>query len=235
MNAKTFTWRPSSALVVTATATLVLATVITLNWLNARRARVNAHVEIAAPQFAPMQAQRANAASQGSLPDGEVERLALRVREVSALLLGLNAVAANHQLQHRSLHHVEHLLNALVQAAPLPPGLERVAGQGAFVSKHATIYVRYRPQPFGLEIVSVGRELLDGPAVLGRMDAGAQPGAWLFIARKITGATIPAPFAPLEQVIALNWQSEPLREREGSAPELAQLQTWAESYAVANR
>lgn len=228
-------WRPSAAIVVTTTAAILIVSVGALNWLSARRARVRARVEIAAPQFSADQVVSPKHAAPGGLPDGEVERLALRVREVSALLLGLTATAARQQLQQRPLPHVEALLAALTLAAPLPPGLERVPGQGALVAPHALLYVRYRPQPFGLEVVSVGRAPLDGPAVLGRIEASHQAGAWLFIARKISGVTIPAPFAPLDEVAALNWQSEPLREREGNAPEFTQLQTWAQSYAVVNR
>ena len=126
------------------------------------------------------------------------------------------------------------LLQLLATRNLSPPGMSLQANAGALTSARATLYVRYRPQPFGLEIVSVGHERLDGPAVIGRLDGAASEatGAVLLIAKRTVGATLPTAFASLEQTLALGWQMEALRPHAGTEAEMQQLEQWAQHYAT---
>lgn len=227
-------WRPSPLVVVLATTVLTLTTLLSIGWLNARRCRVKARVEIAEPAIGAAAGTQAVDVQPGSLPNGEVERMALRVREVSGLLYGLTLLAVTEQMHRRQISNVQALLQLLAQRNLLPPGVQPQPAAGACTTTHATLYVRYCPQPLGLEVVSVGHERLDGPSLIGRMSAEGteQSSVLLLIAKPSTSANIPAPFASLEQVIALGWQMEPLRERAGATTESDQLQQWARQYAA---
>lgn len=227
-------WRPAPITVVLTTTVVVIASLLGIGWLNARRYRVRARVEIADPQLAnPTQQQKANAPA-FQLPHGEVERIAVRVREVAGLLYGLTTLAVTEQLQQRRVTNVQALLQLLATRNLSPPGMNLQANAGALISARATLYVRYRPQPFGLEVVSVGHEQLDGPSVIGRLDSAASEttGAVLLMAKHTTGTTLPAAFAPLEQALALGWQLEALRPHTGAEAEMQQLEQWAQHYAT---
>ncbi len=227
-------WRPSPLVVVLATTALTLTTLLGIGWLNARRYRVKARVEIAEPVIAGRAETQAVKVQPGALPNGEVERVALRVREVTGLLYGLTLLAVTEQMNRRQISNVQALLQLLVQRNLLPPGMQSQPGAGACTTTHAMLYVRYRPQSLGLEVVSVGHERLDGPALIGRLSAEGieQTSVVLLIAKSSANPIIPAPFAPLEQVIALGWQMEPLRERAGATIEGDRLQQWAQQYAA---
>jgi hypothetical protein len=220
-------WRPSPATVVGATALSVIALLMLLNWLAVRRQRVNARVEIAAPVVEGAAVKSASSTPARALPDGEVERTAERVREVSALAMGLSLLAVNEGLQRRAVANVGTLVDHFDARGLLPPGVRRNTNQGVLESELAMIYVRYRPEPLAVEVVSVGRERADGPAVIGRIATGSDDaGAALFIARQLGEVMMPAAFAPAAQVAALNWSVEPLRERAFTPPELEQLDGW---------
>ena len=227
-------WRPSPLVVVLATTAFTLAVLLGIGWFNARRYRVKARVEIAEPAIAVAVATQALSVQPGSLPNGEVERMALRMREVTGLLYGLTLLVVTEQMNRRQISNVQSLLGLLAQRNLLPPGVQSQPDAGACATTHATLYVRYRPQPLGLEVVSVGHERLDGPALIGRLSAEGieQTGALLLIAQSSANTNIPPPFASLEQVIALGWQMEPLRERAGATTESDQLQQWAQQYAA---
>lgn len=229
-------WRPSPLVVVLATATFTLTTLLGIGWLNARRYRVNARVEIAAPVLANAAVKTTAKPTQLALPNGEVERMAVRVREVAGLVYGLTLLAVTEQMQDRRVGNVSTLLQLLAQRNLLPPGMQPQPNAGALTTERATLYVRYRPQPFGLEVVSVGGEALDGPAVIARLtaDGGEQTGALLLIAKQNAGVALPAPFASLDQVVALGWQIELLRERASTPNESDQLRQWAKQYASAS-
>lgn len=221
-------WRPSPAMVAGATALSVIALLVLLNWLAVRRQRVNARVEIAAPVVEAAVAKSASSISPRELPDGEVERTAARVREVSALAMGLCLLAVNEGLQRRAVANVETLIDRFAARGLLPPGVTRNTTQGVLESERAMIYVRYRSEPLAVEVVSISRERADGPSVIGRIatGSGGDSGAALFIARQLGDVLLPAAFAPAAQVAALNWSIEPLRERTFSTQELGQLDGW---------
>ena len=221
-------WHPSPLLVTGTTTCLVILFVLMLNWLAARRNRVTARVEIAAPVVEAANEKTKASSSIERLPDGEVERTALRVREASALVIGLTLFAVNEGLQRHPVTRVESLTARFVDAGLLPPGIVQHNASGVLSSAHATLYLRYRPLPLAIEIVSLGHDDRDGPAIITRIITGTEDiaGASLLLARQLGNVTLPAPFTPNAEIAALNWSVEPLRERTFTEPELAQLNAW---------
>jgi hypothetical protein len=214
--------------VVSATAAGVIALVLTLNWIAARRQRVNAHVEIADPLIEAVVARSTSGAPAKGLPDGEVERTAARVRDVSALTMGLTLFAVNEGLNRRAITNVGTLVTRFAARGLLPPGVGQNAAQGVLESERALIYVRYRPEPLAVEVVSVGRERPDGPSLIGRIATGAdeEAGASLFVAHGLGDIPLPEPFTPAARMAALNWTPEPLRERAFTPQEAEQINGW---------
>jgi hypothetical protein len=223
--------RPSPALVVTATALCVISLVIVANLISARWSRLNARVEIADPLIESIDTQAKKISTSFNLPDGEVERTASRVREASALVMGLTLMAVSEVLARRSVPSVETLLSLFVERKLLPPGIRPHDAKGILKSDHATIYIRYRPEPLAIEIVSIGRDERDGPAIITRIVTGVDDssGASLLIAKQIKEMSIPAPFLPIAQVTAMNWSVEPLREPALSSQEIETVNAWLQS------
>ena len=221
-------WRPAPILVVFATALCVIAFMVCSSWLSARRNRINARVEIADPLVEAAAAQSQPIQAAPVLPDGEVERTAARVREVSAMMTGLTLLAVNEAIASRPAPTVQSLTDRFVARGLLPPGIRRHAANGVFESERGLIYVRYRPEPPAIEVVSIGRAPLDGPAIVARLATGTDDdsGAALFIAGRINNESLPEPFAPISQVASMGWSVEPLRERTFSPQELEQVNAW---------
>ena len=218
-------WHPSPLLVTGATAGFIILFILTMNWLTVRRQRLTAQVEIAPPLIAETSDQAKTHQIKQVLPDGEVARTALRVREVSALVIGLTLYAVQEGLQRRPISRVEPLLERFITTGLLPPGIERSGASGVLISNFALLYVRYRPDPLALEVVSLPRESGNGATMIARIVTGESEatGAALLIARESGKVTIPEPFTPQAQITAMNWSLEPLRERNFTEPELAQV------------
>jgi hypothetical protein len=220
--------QPSPVIVVMTTAAVVMLGVVLLGRLSAGRQGVNARVEIADPVIEADAKTKPRPSSGPLIPDGEAERLAVRVREVSALVMGLTVLSLDEQMNRRQLTSVEALLDLMAGKSLLPPGVRKHPAQGVLESERAVIYVRYRPEPLGVEVVSAGRERLDGPALIGRLATGGddRSGAVLLVARRLGDMPVPAPFAPLAQIVAMNWGVEQLRERSFDPREVEALQAW---------
>lgn len=226
-------WRPSPPSIVIATAALVMAVTLLAGWFNARSYRTKARVEIADPVIeasAPTSSITANASN---LPDGEVARMALRVREATGVLIGLALLTVNEQMNNRNVASVDALIALMSARGLLPPGVKLTTTKSELASDHATIYVRFRPQPLGLEVVSIGRERLDGPPLIARLSTGGDDstGALLLVAKRTEGSNLPEPFASSAEVSSLNWSVEPLRERQFTPQEIDSLNLWARQYA----
>jgi hypothetical protein len=226
-------WRPSPLIVVLTTAAIVIVVTMVLGWLNARRYRTTASVEIGEPAVAIEASLPPASVVTSILPDDEVARMAMRIRETTGLLMGLTILAISEQISNRNPGNVEALVNLMSQRNLLPPGIDRVSG-GALASDHATIYVRYCSRPIGVEVVSVGREKLDGPAVIARLYAGGDDdaGAVLLIAKRFEGIAIPRAFAPLTEIATFDWSIEQLRERSFAERELNRINEWARGYGA---
>ena len=145
--------------------------------------------------------------------DGEVSRTADRIGEAAALSLAASLYAATEQLQGRTPRGVRDLIAGVSSKGLLPPGLALTQVEGTLVSATGTISVRYRLSPLAIEIVSLGKSIEDGPALLVRVpDESSEKGeARVYIAGSLKEVKVPAPFAPSAEVIALGWSPERLR------------------------
>jgi hypothetical protein len=228
MKGRKESYKPSPVMVVMTTTVVVMLGILLLGRLSAGRHHVKARVEIADPVIEAGAGTGQRLSSGPVLPDGEAERLAVRVREVSALVMGLTVLSLDGQMNRREVTSVEALLDLMAGRSLLPPGVRKHPAPGVLESERAVIYVRYRPEPLGVEVVSAGRERLDGPALIGRLATGGDDssGAVLLVAGTLGDAPVPAPFAPLAQVRAMNWGVERLRERAFDPREVEALETW---------
>ena len=145
--------------------------------------------------------------------DGEVARTADRIGEATALALSASLCAATEQLNRRTPPSVRDLLAGVSQRGLIPPGLVITGPEGTLVSEHGSLWIRYRPAPLGIEVVSVGNKPENGPALIVRVpDETSDKGeAKLYLAGRLTGVTVPAPFVPAAEVIAMGWSPERLR------------------------
>lgn len=217
-------WALQPQVIVLVTVLGVVGGLLLTRLIVARRQRVTARVEVAAPQIEAAQLKASASPPPKALPDGEVERTAARVREVSALVLGLTLLAVQEAMAGHPLTTSEALTERLMARQLLPPTIRPAAARGVLESETAVLYLRYRVEPLALEVVSLGRTPADGAPIIGRIVTGSDEHSALFIARQIKGATLPDPFLPAAQVIALNWSAEPWRERAFTPQELEQIQ-----------
>jgi hypothetical protein len=151
-----------------------------------------------------------------SVSAGEVSRTEERIRETTALALSVSLFAATESLSHRLPAGERALLSGVQKAALLPPGMQLVENPGLVSSERGTFHVRYRLEPLGIEVVSIGRERTDGPMLLLRvpsMIAGKDEtrDVVLYMATRLDEITIPQPFASEAQIITFGFAPEPLR------------------------
>lgn len=97
---------------------------------------------------------------------GEAYTTAHRLTELQDLVVGLSIYSLTRPAASGSL---EGVLNGMASERRLPPGLVVAAAQGKLNSPHSTFYVRYRPMPFALEVVSLPRTEQKGGAMLLRL------------------------------------------------------------------
>lgn len=217
-------WLLQPHIIVLVTALGVVGGLLLLRVFAARRQQVTARVEVAAPQIEDASPKASASPLPRALPDGEVERTATRVREVSALVMGLTLLAVQEAITGHAVTSSEALTERFVARQLLPPTIRPATARAVLESDTAVLYVRYRVEPLALEVVSLGRTPEDGPPIIGRIVTGRDEHSALFIARQSKGATLPEPFLPAAQVIALNWNAEPWRERAFAPQEMEQMQ-----------
>lgn len=145
--------------------------------------------------------------------DGEVSRTADRFAEATALAFSAGVYLADAGVRGGLPRNVQTLVAGLAQNGLLPPSLGATGSPGTFVSAHGSLSVRYRPAPLGVEVVSIASKPEYGPALILRLpDETSDKGeARLYVANWLQGVTVPAPFAPAAEVIALGWSPERLR------------------------
>lgn len=164
--------------------------------------------------------------------DGEVYRTEGRLREASAVAIAASLTGVASASEGRPVRDVADLLKGIKVRGLLPPGVEFVTDRNLLVSEHSTIHVRLRPAPFALEILSLGRERLDGAALLLRVP-DEQPSlrqpARYFYSLRLEDIKVPEPFVNASAVLSCGWQMDTIRPElpEGAKPE--QLTKWASS------
>jgi hypothetical protein len=157
---------------------------------------------------------QANAFS--AVSDGEVSRTEERIREATALATVTSMFAANESLNRRTPSTVIALLASVSAAGLLPPGMQLVGAKGEVSSPHGSLFVRYRPEPIGIEILSLGKARMDGPAILVRLPDSSfsdrdTDAVELYLATRLDEVQLPVPFASAAEVVALGFVPEPLR------------------------
>lgn len=159
---------------------------------------------------------------------GEVYGDAERVREASALALGGMLCAANRRLERRPVGTVEELLNAVRSDGALPPGLVIDATGKMVSSEFAEYYVRYRPSPLGVEVLSLGKGKFRGAPFLVRLpdDEFSDNALTYYVAPKVDSVTAPAAFASTAQIVSLNWVPIRFKANEVSQEDAAKGRQW---------
>jgi hypothetical protein len=145
--------------------------------------------------------------------DGEVTRLADRMAEATSLTSFAGLYLADSRLRGRLPRDVQTLVAGLAQSGLLPPGLAATNSAGTLVSAWGSLSVRYRPAPLGVEVVSIASKPEYGPALIVRIpgDTSEDGEASLYVADRLQSVTVPVPFAPAGEVIAMGWTTERLR------------------------
>jgi hypothetical protein len=163
--------------------------------------------------------------------DGEVYRTEGRLREASAVAIAATLSGVASLTERRPIHNVSELLQDIARRGLLPPGVELAPDRNLLVSEHSRVHVRLRAEPFAVEILSIGRERLDGAALLLRVPDGLQnknEPARYFYSLKLEDVRVPDPFAIPSAVLACGWQMGTIRPStptEGASE--AQLTAWA--------
>lgn len=157
---------------------------------------------------------------------GETERL----REASALSLAATLCAGSRALSGHPVATVEDLLSAVSGDGAMPPGLELVDGGTKVRSQVGDYYVRYRPSPLGVEVVSLGTGKRPGRSFLIRMPDDGATGDELtyYVFSKAEEVKVPGGFAPMGEVIGAGWLPERFRANQVSADDLAKAKEWME-------
>jgi hypothetical protein len=179
--------------------------------------------------------------------DGPVPRQAERMREASGLALVMGYARLNEAIKRRPAPaSVDALIELVSAQGLLPPGVVLPeAGSrtsGVLAGRHATIYVRYRVEPFGVEVVSIGNTKDDGAAILIRLpyqdDPRQQPaaptkeapGVALFVCDSTEAITIPPPFSSPASILTAGWQPDRFHSLEISQDRVNELNEWIKRY-----
>jgi hypothetical protein len=209
--------RISPLTIVCATAVLVVASSAIANHFLGKSTRaIDPHVMVEAGRGTEEKASRDKELRRRvviTAMDGEVARMADRVGEAQALAIATSLYAAAEQIKGRTPRTADDLLAGVAAQNLLPPGLTLTQGEGTIASAHSNLFVRYRPMPLAIEVLALGREPSDGPALLVRVpdDNLKDGGASLFMATRIHDVNIPAAFAPASEVISAGWSLEAFR------------------------
>ncbi len=178
--------------------------------------------------------------------DGAMYRTADRTRDATSLALALGLSRMSDYAGGRPAPaSVDDLLRQVAKRGLMPPGLSLPPeaapdSSGVVANERATVYVRYRVAPFGVEVVSVGRTHGDGAALLVRLPSevttrasnsslGGEDeaaGVSLFMSATISQVEVPPPFCSVADMDARGWTLEPARKAAVAPARLAELQEW---------
>src|SRR5262249_61354781 len=96
------------------------------------------------------------------------------------------------------------------------------------LSAHARLLLRFRPDPFGIEVLSFPRAREDGPALMIRIPpigSDAEHGS-VFIADRLGQIDPPVPFATISDCVRAAWIDHSFDLAEIPTPEQQQLRAW---------
>ena len=162
--------------------------------------------------------------------NSEVYRTADRLREVSALSLGLALYAASEIASGRRLRDINAVVRGMLTAGLLPPGIEFKA-PALLLSPLAKLLLRFRSDPLMIEVIDTPLRREDGPALMIRIPGSGDNAASgsVFIANRLGDIDPPPPFAPLSDCVRAGWIDQPLAETEIPYAEQQQLRAWLSS------
>ena len=160
---------------------------------------------------------------------GEVYSEAERLREAAALGVGTMLLCTQRNLDRNPFLSVEALLGAMARDGLLPPDMVLDRSGSSVSSRYAVYYVRYSPDPLGVEIVSIGKGSLSGPPLLVRLpdDDFSQNAMTYYVAPKGGGGvTVPMAFATPAQIFATGWQPVTFKAADVSPEEAQKGRQW---------
>ena len=164
---------------------------------------------------------------------GEVYNQAEQVRETAALALGTTLLATQRTVERQPFQTVESLIAGVAQSGLLPPGLT-LDGGSSVVSRNGNYYIRYREQPLGVEVLSIGKG--DGVAIIVRLpDDEFSENALTYYMIPKAGLQAPGGFAPVAQLIGSGWRPETFKAAELAQAEKDQERQWLAARAAGGK
>ena len=119
------------------------------------------------------------------------------------------------------------LISGVVDLDLLPPGLVNDVARKSVSSDYAVFYIRYRAEPLGVEVVSIGRRADEGIAIVVRLpDDGFSENALTYYMISKEGLQVPGAFTPAAQLIASGWRPETFKASELSPRERESAEEW---------
>jgi len=107
----------------------------------------------------------------------------------------------------------------------LPPGLRQNGSN--LTSRYGSYYIRYRAEPVGVEVLSIGKGSGDGVAILMRLpDDEFSDNALTYYTISKAGLHVPVGFAPVAQLISDGWRPATFKAAELSQSEKEQERQW---------
>ena len=175
--------------------------------------------------------------------DGEVYRTEGRLREASGVAIAASLAGVARVMERRPVRTVEELLAEISSRNLLPPGVEFAGDRNSLVSAHSTIHLRFRPEPFGVEILSLGRERMDGAGLLVRVPddvsdqqmGGQNSRQRYFISFRLENIRLPEAFASATAVQAAGWQADYFDARLPEGANMEQLARWTREHGAPSR
>lgn len=162
--------------------------------------------------------------------DGEIYRTDERLREASAVAIAASITGIASFIERRPLQDVNQLLNSMKESGLLPPDLKLSEEGNVLLSQYSTIHIRFRPSPFAIEIVSLGRTRLDGSALILRLPDEKQNGkteSRYFYSLTLDGVKIPEPFSSPTKILSYGWQSAIFKPELPEGINSQELNRWA--------
>lgn len=179
-------------------------------------------------------------ASSSPVFDGEVYRTESRLRETGALAIAASLYGVRTIAERRPARTVNELMAGVVARGLMPPGLHLVPNEAAVASPYGTLYVRFRPQPFAVEVLSMPRERMDGPCLLMRVpdtdeSSHSRERVRYFQALRLDGVRVPPPFALASEIQSLGWTVEQMRASQPNDVDAQRLVAWVREQTAGNR
>lgn len=167
---------------------------------------------------------------------GEVYEEADQVTKSAALLMGTTLLAAQRSMERKAFVNVESLMSGIVSEGLLPPGLKQESGAHSFSSEQAVFYIRYRPEPLAVEVLSVGKGKDVGSVILARLpDDEFFENALTYYVLSKGGEGMPAAFTPAAKLIEGGWRPESFKAADVSTSEKEAQRVWLAGRGVVSR